>query len=78
MKLKIIKNPDKEFYEKISKAVEENGQYCPCLIERSEDTKCICKDFKFQDIVGKCHCGRYVKVPEYYTEEELQNILEKK
>ena len=62
MKLKIIKNPDIEFYEKISKAVEDNGQYCPCLIEQSEDTKCMCKDFREQKVAGKCHCERYIKI----------------
>jgi hypothetical protein len=62
MKLKIIKNPDKEFYEKISKAVEDNNGYCPCLILRDESSKCICKDFREQEVVGKCHCERYIKV----------------
>lgn len=77
MKLKIIKNPDEEFYTKISKAVEDSNGFCPCLIYQDENTKCICQDFKMQDAVGKCHCGRYVKVPFYYTEEDLQEALNK-
>jgi hypothetical protein len=62
MKLKIIKNPDKEIYEKMSKAVKENNGYCPCLILQDESTKCICNDFKEQNVVGPCHCNRYIKV----------------
>ena len=41
-------------------ALEQNGGYCPCAIEKSEDTKCMCKDFREQES-GECHCGLYVK-----------------
>lgn len=62
MILFIEKNPDLEEYEKITKAVKDNDGYCPCLIEKNNDTKCICKDFKEQDFEGFCHCGRYLKL----------------
>lgn len=58
----IIKNPDTEKYEKETKAVQENGGYCPCLIHKNEDTKCICKEFLYKcqrGYVGECRCGRY-------------------
>lgn len=64
MKLKIICNPDVEFFKKISQSVKDNQGYCPCLIEQNDETICICKDFKEQDIEGACHCGRYIKVLE--------------
>lgn len=41
--------------------VQENGGYCPCAIEKTEDTKCICKAFREQEEPGLCHCGRYEK-----------------
>jgi hypothetical protein len=62
MKLKIIPNPDTIKYETMTKAVMENYGYCPCMIERSEDTKCCCKEFKEQNIEGECHCQRFIKI----------------
>jgi len=59
---KIIPNPDKTKYDEITEAVKNNDGYCPCSIERSEDTKCICKEFREQDYEGECHCGRFVKI----------------
>lgn len=44
--------------------VEANDGYCPCMIEKSPDTKCMCKDFREQTEPGKCHCGRFEKVEE--------------
>lgn len=76
MRLKIIQNPDKEYFEKISQAVKDNNLFCPCCIEQTSDTLCICKDFKFQQEVGFCLCKRYLKVPMYYTNDELQKIIE--
>lgn len=32
--------------------------YCPCTLERSEDTVCKCKEFRE---TGVCHCGLYIK-----------------
>lgn len=60
--LKIIKNPDIEFYNEVTQAVKDNDGYCPCMLEKSNDTKCPCKMFREQDIAGDCHCGRYSKV----------------
>lgn len=61
MSLKIIKNPNNDTYEKMTLAVKNNNGYCPCLIEQSEDTKCICKEFKEQEVEGLCHCERFLK-----------------
>ena len=44
------------------KLVEENDGYCPCLVMKNEDTKCMCKDFREQKHPGVCHCGRFEKV----------------
>lgn len=58
--MKIILNPDEEEAKRILRAVKENDGYCPCRLIRTEDTKCICKEFKEQK-EGFCHCGLYLK-----------------
>lgn len=60
--LKIIPNPDIDAFKKISEKVVENDGYCPCLLEKNQDTKCMCKDFREQDKPGFCHCGRFMKI----------------
>ena len=60
--LKIIKNPDNEFYEKITQAVKDNFNYCPCMLQKTQDTLCMCKAFREQDTEGYCHCRRFLKV----------------
>ena len=62
--MRIIKNPDEEFYKEISKKVKENDNYCPCSLEKNEDTKCMCKEFREQIEEGYCHCMRYKKEKE--------------
>jgi len=64
MVLKIIKNPNNEIYKSVTQAVKNNDGYCPCLIQKNENSKCICKEFREQDFEGECHCGRYVKISE--------------
>lgn len=44
--------------------VEQNNGYCPCAIVKTEDTKCMCKEFREQTESGVCHCGRFIKVKE--------------
>ena len=50
-----------EINPSIKKLVDENDGYCPCLIGKTPDTKCMCKDFREQK-EGQCHCGRFEKV----------------
>ena len=37
--LKIFKNPDTEIYNDVTKAVQDNNGYCPCMLNKSVDTK---------------------------------------
>lgn len=65
--LKIIDNPmikDKEEAEKALRDMEKKygKRYCPCALRQEDDTICICKQFREQDVPGECHCGRYVKI----------------
>ena len=57
--MKIIVNEGVK--DTIRKALKENGGYCPCMLEKTEDTKCMCKQFREME-EGTCHCGLYTKV----------------
>lgn len=63
---RILQNPDKSKVAKIRESLRENEGYCPCQIERTSDTKCLCRDFhdKLGDpnFEGYCICGLYNKV----------------
>lgn len=63
---RIVKNPDESVVMRIKSALKENGGYCPCQIEQTSDTKCLCKDFHDKlgdpDFEGYCICGLYNKV----------------
>lgn len=62
MKIKVSDN--KEVVNAIREGLKRTGGYCPCLVERSEDTKCLCKAFREQQTPGLCHCGLYEKYGE--------------
>jgi len=61
-------NEDTELVRVIREGLKKSGGYCPCRIEREEDTKCICKEFREQmadpDFEGYCHCLLYYKEKE--------------
>ena len=58
--MKISINSDPAVVEKIRRALNENGGYCPCKLARTPETKCICEDFRRMK-EGTCHCGLYTK-----------------
>lgn len=58
--LKITYNQDKQVVDKILDALDKNNGYCPCKLEKNNDTKCMCKEFREQK-EGYCHCGLYIK-----------------
>ena len=41
-------NEDKEMVKTIRDGLKRTGGYCPCRLERSEENKCICKEFRDQ------------------------------
>lgn len=51
---------DKELVQEIREKLKANAGFCPCRIEKTPDTKCMCKEFREQES-GECHCGLYVK-----------------
>ena len=41
-------NEDAEMVKTIREGLKRTGGYCPCRLERSEENKCICKEFRDQ------------------------------
>ena len=58
MKMKIEKLPNTD---DIAAAVKENGGYCICSVDKTPETKCMCKEFVERKESGVCHCGLYKK-----------------
>ena len=58
-------NEDQETVKAIKEGLAKKGGYCPCRLEKTPDTKCMCKEFRDQiaDPVfeGYCHCMLYYK-----------------
>ena len=44
MKIKV--NPDRDIAEAVQEGLKRNNGYCPCVLEKTPDTKCMCKDFR--------------------------------
>lgn len=47
--------------EEIAAAIKDNDGYCVCAVEKTPDTKCMCKSFAESMENGLCHCGLYKK-----------------
>ena len=58
-------NPDREMVSTIRQGLQRTGGYCPCRLQRTEENKCICKEFRDQiadpEFEGFCHCMLYYK-----------------
>ena len=65
--MNLYKNPNEKELQEIVEAVEVNEGYCPCALEKNEDTKCPCKSFRTSEETDFCHCGRFYKIKEYET-----------
>lgn len=58
-------NEDKETVRLIKEGLKAKGGYCPCRVQKTDDNKCICKEFREQiadpNFEGYCHCKLYYK-----------------
>lgn len=58
-------NEDEKLVAEIKAGLKARGGYCPCRIPKTDDYKCICKEFREQiadpDFEGYCHCMLYYK-----------------
>ena len=63
--MKIRLNENKEIADMVKEGLKARGRYCPCRREMTEDTKCMCKEFREQiadpEFEGYCHCMLYYK-----------------
>lgn len=63
--MKIVFNEDKKIVEAIREGLKKKNGHCPCRLEETEDTMCMCKEFRDQiadpDYEGFCHCRLYYK-----------------
>ncbi len=63
--MKVRFNENEEIVRTIKEGLQQTGGYCPCRMERTEETKCICSEFRAQmadpDFEGYCHCMLYYK-----------------
>ena len=61
--MKIRLNENKEIADMVKEGLKARGGYCPCRREMTEDTKCMCKEFREQiadpEFEGYCHCMLY-------------------
>ncbi len=67
--MKIKKNEDVELVEEVQRQLKETGNYCPCRIDRTPESKCMCKFFRDKVKEAKekgsterieCDCGLWV------------------
>lgn len=58
-------NDDVDTVKLIRDGLKQKDGYCPCKLEKNEDNKCICKEFREQiadpNFEGYCHCMLYYK-----------------
>ena len=63
--MKVRLNEDKQVVDTIRQGLKRTGGYCPCRIQRIEENRCMCKEFKEQiadpNFEGYRHCRLYYK-----------------
>ena len=63
--MKVSFNSDENVVKMIKEGLERTGGYCPCKLDRSEENKCMCQEFRDQisdpNFEGYCHCMLYYK-----------------
>jgi ferredoxin-thioredoxin reductase catalytic subunit len=52
-----ILNPNDKVVNAILRRIDKCNGYCPCVAERSEETKCPCVNYRN---TGECHCQLYI------------------
>ena len=56
-----VRFANQDTYKDILASVKNNDGYCPCQLQRTEDTKCMCAEFRAAPAGDTCHCGLYYK-----------------
>ncbi|MDD6189119.1 MAG: ferredoxin-thioredoxin reductase catalytic domain-containing protein [Clostridiales bacterium] len=62
---KIRLNDNAQVVSTVKEGLKRTGGYCPCRLEQTPETKCICDEFRRQmadpEFEGYCHCMLYYK-----------------
>lgn len=62
---KIRLNDDAQVVSTVKEGLKRTGGYCPCRLEQTPETRCICDEFRRQmadpEFEGYCHCMLYYK-----------------
>ena len=59
---KIVLSDDLELIAEVNRQLQETKGYCPCALEWTNDTKCICSAFRdslANEEETECNCGKY-------------------
>ena len=60
---KVRLNDNADVVRVVREGLQRTGGYCPCRLERKEEYKCMCEEFKAQiedpNYEGFCHCLLY-------------------
>lgn len=63
--MKVTLNTNKEIVDTIKEGLKQSGGYCPCRLEKIDENKCMCQEFREQikdpNFEGYCHCMLYYK-----------------
>ena len=63
--MKIRLNENAQVVQSVKEGLKRTGGYCPCRLDRTEDNKCMCTEFRSQiedpNFEGYCHCLLYYK-----------------
>lgn len=58
-------NDNEKMVNAIREGLKKKDGHCPCRLEMTEDTMCMCKEFRNQiadpEFEGYCHCMLYYK-----------------
>lgn len=62
---KVRLNENEAVVKTVKDGLKATGGYCPCRVERTEEYKCMCEEFRQQiqdpEFEGYCHCMLYYK-----------------
>ncbi len=47
--MKVRSNQDAEIVRTIREGLRRTGGYCPCRLARTEENRCMCREFKVAD-----------------------------
>lgn len=63
--MKIRFNEDAQVVARIREGLQKKEGFCPCRLQRIEENRCMCEEFRNQiadpEFEGYCHCKLYYK-----------------